>query len=158
MLETQKAGLCWKPEVKKQGSWYVTGGKIEVGKTIPYSLPGRRCGTLLASSRRSGPCGDIAHIFDNSVLISQNREYTVYTGTLLGKRSAWQSGYSASICHGGASGYSGQIPLFVWEPAGGIYLKVQSGDMVICFPVRFRDDIYRGTCLSSIRQSRDLKY
>ena len=28
MIETQKAGLCWKPEVKKQAVGCQTGGKI----------------------------------------------------------------------------------------------------------------------------------
>lgn len=81
-----------------------------------------------------GRCGDIAAYFDNSVLISQNREYTVYTGTLLGEK--------VSVCSTGIGGPSASIAMeelhnigadtFIRVgTCGGIDLKVQSGDIVI---------------------------
>ena len=50
-----------------------------------------------------GRCGDIAAYFDDSVLISQNREYTVYTGTLLGEK--------VSVCSTGIGGPSASIAM-----------------------------------------------
>ena len=81
-----------------------------------------------------GRCGDIAAYFDNPVLISQNREYTVYTGTLLGEK--------VSVCSTGIGGPSASIAMeelhnigadtFIRVgTCGGIDLKVQSGDIVI---------------------------
>ena len=81
-----------------------------------------------------GRCGDIAAYFDNPVLISQNREYTVYTGTL--------SGEKVSVCSTGIGGPSASIAMeelhnigadtFIRVgTCGGIDLKVQSGDIVI---------------------------
>lgn len=34
-----------------------------------------------------GRCEKIAELFDDAHFVSQNREYTIYTGTLLGRRS-----------------------------------------------------------------------
>ena len=81
-----------------------------------------------------GRCGDIAAYFDNPVLISQNREYTVYTGTL--------SGEKVSVCSTGIGGPSASIAMeelhnigadtFIRVgTCGGIDTEVQSGDLVI---------------------------
>ena len=42
-----------------------------------------------------GRCASIAALFDDASLVSQNREYTVYTGTLLWKRSLYAPPVSA---------------------------------------------------------------
>ena len=81
-----------------------------------------------------GRCGDIAAYFDNPVLISQNREYTVYTGTL--------SGEKVSVCSTGIGGPSASIAMeelhnigadtFVRVgTCGGIALPVKADDVVI---------------------------
>lgn len=81
-----------------------------------------------------GRCKDIAAYFENPVLISQNREYTVYTGSLLGEK--------VSVCSTGIGGPSASIAMeelhnigadtFVRVgTCGGIDLNVQSGDIVI---------------------------
>jgi len=41
-----------------------------------------------------GRCEKIAAYFDDAVFIAQNREYTTYTGTLLGAR---RSGYDIAV-------------------------------------------------------------
>ena len=53
-----------------------------------------------------GRCPSIAALFDNPVKIAQNREYTTYTGTLLGEK--------VSVCS-----------------CGGIDINVKSGDVVV---------------------------
>ncbi len=81
-----------------------------------------------------GRCKGIADYFDNPVLVSQNREYTVYTGTLLGEK--------VSVCSTGIGGPSASIAMeelhnigadtFVRVgTCGGIDLEVESGDIVI---------------------------
>jgi len=81
-----------------------------------------------------GRCEAIAALFDDVKLISQNREYTVYTGTLLGEK--------VSVCSTGIGGPSAAIAMeelvkigadtFVRVgTCGGIDLKVQSGDVVV---------------------------
>ena len=45
----------------------------------------------------------IAKHFDNPVLVSQNREYTIYTGTLLGEK--------VSVCSTGIGGPSAAIAM-----------------------------------------------
>ena len=81
-----------------------------------------------------GRCASIAKHFDNPVLVSQNREYTIYTGTLLGEK--------VSVCSTGIGGPSAAIAMeelhnigadtFVRVgTCGGIDLDVQSGDVVI---------------------------
>ena len=81
-----------------------------------------------------GRCESIAALFDNAKLISQNREYTVYTGTLLGEK--------VSVCSTGIGGPSAAIAMeeltaigadtFVRVgTCGGIDLAVQSGDIVV---------------------------
>ena len=81
-----------------------------------------------------GRCASIAELFDNATLVSQNREYTIYTGTLLGEK--------VSVCSTGIGGPSAAIAMeelanlgvhtFVRVgTCGGIDLKVQSGDVVV---------------------------
>ena len=81
-----------------------------------------------------GRCEAIAAHFDNPQFVSQNREYTVYTGTLLGEK--------VSVCSTGIGGPSAAIAMeelhaigadtFVRVgTCGGIDLDVRSGDVVI---------------------------
>jgi len=81
-----------------------------------------------------GRCKTIANHFDNPVFVSQNREYTVYTGTLLGEK--------VSVCSTGIGGPSASIAMeelhnigadtFIRVgTCGGIDLDVRSGDVVI---------------------------
>ena len=81
-----------------------------------------------------GRCASIAALFDNAVLVSQNREYTIYTGTLLGEK--------VSVCSTGIGGPSAAIAMeeltaigadtFIRVgTCGGIDLEVQSGDIVV---------------------------
>lgn len=81
-----------------------------------------------------GRCESIAAYFDSPQLVSQNREYTVYTGTLLGEK--------VTVCSTGIGGPSASIAMeelhnigadtFIRVgTCGGIDLKVQSGDLVI---------------------------
>ncbi len=81
-----------------------------------------------------GRCEKIAAYFDNAEFIAQNREYTVYTGTLLGEK--------VSVCSTGIGGPSSAIAMeelfaigadtFIRVgTAGGINLQVHSGDIVI---------------------------
>ncbi|MCI8479084.1 MAG: uridine phosphorylase [Oscillospiraceae bacterium] len=81
-----------------------------------------------------GRCEAIAQHFDHPVKVQSNREYTTYTGTLLGEQ--------VSVCSTGIGGPSAVIAMeeltaigadtFVRVgTCGGIALKVQSGDVVI---------------------------
>jgi len=81
-----------------------------------------------------GRCEKIAAYFDDPVKIGQNREYCIYTGTLLGEK--------VSVCSTGIGGPSAVIAMeelhnigvetFVRVgTCGGIALKVQSDDVVI---------------------------
>ena len=81
-----------------------------------------------------GRCAAIAEHFDDPVLVSQNREYTIYTGVLLGEK--------VSVCSTGIGGPSASIAMeelhnigadtFIRVgTCGGIDLDVQSGDVVI---------------------------
>lgn len=81
-----------------------------------------------------GRCEIIASLFDNPKLISTNREYTVYTGYLLGEK--------VSVCSTGIGGPSAVIAMeelhnigadtFIRVgTCGGIDLDVRSGDTVI---------------------------
>ena len=81
-----------------------------------------------------GRCPSIAALFDGAELVSQNREYTIYTGTLLGEK--------VSVCSTGIGGPSAAIAMeeltaigaatFIRVgPCGGIDLAVQSGDIVV---------------------------
>lgn len=81
-----------------------------------------------------GRCASIAAYFDDPRLMSQNREYTVYTGTLLGE--------TVTVCSTGIGGPSASIAMeelhnigadtFIRVgTCGGIDLQVQAGDLVL---------------------------
>ena len=81
-----------------------------------------------------GRCKAIAEHFDDAVFVSQNREYTIYTGTLLGEK--------VSVCSTGIGGPSAAIAMeelhnigadtFIRVgTTGGIALDVCSGDVVV---------------------------
>lgn len=81
-----------------------------------------------------GRCESIAELFDNPVHVSQNREYNIYTGTLLGEK--------VTVCSTGIGGPSASIAMeelhnigadtFIRTgTCGGINLNVQSGDIVV---------------------------
>ena len=81
-----------------------------------------------------GRCELIASFFDNAVKVRSNREYTTYTGTLLGEK--------VSVCSTGIGGPSAVIAMeelsrigadtFVRVgTCGGINLDVKAGDVVI---------------------------
>ena len=81
-----------------------------------------------------GRCSSIAALFDDAHLVAQNREYTTYTGTLLGEK--------VSVCSTGIGGPSAAIAMeelhqlgadtFIRTgTCGGIDLPVRSGDIVV---------------------------
>ena len=81
-----------------------------------------------------GRCASIAALFDDAKLIAQNREFTTYTGTLLGEK--------VSVCSTGIGGPSASIAMeelhlcgadtFIRTgTCGGIDLDVKSGDIVV---------------------------
>lgn len=81
-----------------------------------------------------GRCPAIAALFDDAYHVSQNREYNIYTGTLLGEK--------VSVCSTGIGGPSAAIAMeelhnigadtFIRTgTCGGIDLDVQSGDVVV---------------------------
>ena len=81
-----------------------------------------------------GRCELIASFFENPVHIGQNREYNIYTGTLLGEK--------VSVCSTGIGGPSAVIAMeelhnigadtFIRVgTCGGIDLDVRSGDVVV---------------------------
>ena len=81
-----------------------------------------------------GRCGAIAALLDGAELVARNREFTVYTGALLGEK--------VSVCSTGIGGPSAAIALeelcevgadtFVRVgTCGGIELSVRSGDIVV---------------------------
>ena len=81
-----------------------------------------------------GRCASIAALFDGAKFVSRNREFTVYTGTLLGEK--------VSVCSTGIGGPSAAIAMeelaaigadtFVRVgTCGGIDLDVRSGDIVV---------------------------
>ena len=81
-----------------------------------------------------GRCEAIAGFFDNPVHVSRNREYNIYTGTLLGEM--------VSVCSTGIGGPSASIAMeeltaigadtFIRVgTCGGIALDVQPGDVVV---------------------------
>lgn len=81
-----------------------------------------------------GRCEKIAAYFDNPYKVSSNREYTVYTGTLLGEK--------VSVCSTGIGGPSAAIAMeeltaigadtFIRVgTCGGIDIRVQADDVVI---------------------------
>ena len=81
-----------------------------------------------------GRCESIARHFDNPVHVGMNREYNIWTGTLLGEK--------VSVCSTGIGGPSAAIAMeelvkcgadtFIRTgTCGGIDLAVQSGDIVV---------------------------
>ena len=81
-----------------------------------------------------GRCEKIAAYFDDPVKVQSNREYTVYSGTLLGEK--------VSVCSTGIGGPSAVIAMEELRAigadtfirvgtCGGIALQVQSDDVVI---------------------------
>ncbi len=81
-----------------------------------------------------GRCAAIAELFDEPALVSRNREYTVYTGSLLGEK--------VTVCSTGIGGPSAAIAMeeltaigadtFIRVgTCGGIDLEVKSGDIVV---------------------------
>ena len=81
-----------------------------------------------------GRCESIAALFDDARFVTQNREYVIYTGTLLGEK--------VSVCSTGIGGPSAAIAMeeltaigadtFVRVgTCGGIDLDVRSGDIVV---------------------------
>ena len=81
-----------------------------------------------------GRCESIAALFDDAHHVAQNREFNIYTGTLLGEK--------VSVCSTGIGGPSASIAMeelhnigadtFIRVgTCGGIDLNVQSGDVVI---------------------------
>ncbi len=98
-----------------------------------HCLPGQ-VGRYCILPGDPGRCKEIAQYFDNPVHIQTNREFTTYTGTLLGEQvsavSTGIGGPSAAIameelCNLGAD-------TFVRVgTCGGIKLDVQSGDVVV---------------------------
>ena len=81
-----------------------------------------------------GRCAPIAALFDDAHLVSQNREYTIYTGTLLGEK--------VSVCSTGIGGPSAAIAMEELSAigahtfirvgtCGGIATKVRAGDVII---------------------------
>ena len=81
-----------------------------------------------------GRCEAIASYFDNPVHIGMNREYNIYTGTLLGEK--------VSVCSTGIGGPSASIAMEELHnigadtflrvgTCGGIDLDVRSGDVVV---------------------------
>ena len=81
-----------------------------------------------------GRCASIAAHFEGAKLVAQNREYTTYTGTLLGEK--------VSVCSTGIGGPSASIAMEELHKlgadtflrvgtCGGIDLAVKSGDIVV---------------------------
>ena len=81
-----------------------------------------------------GRCEAIANLFDNPVHIGMNREYNIYTGTLLGEK--------VSVCSTGIGGPSASIAMeelhnigadtFIRVgTCGGIAMDVLPGDVIV---------------------------
>ncbi|MBQ1372199.1 MAG: nucleoside phosphorylase, partial [Oscillospiraceae bacterium] len=81
-----------------------------------------------------GRCAAIAALFDDPHQVSQNREFNIYTGSLLGEK--------VSVCSTGIGGPSASIAMEELHnigadtflrvgTCGGIHLKVRSGDIVV---------------------------
>ena len=81
-----------------------------------------------------GRCEKIAALFDDAHFVSSNREYTIYTGTLLGEKvSVWGGGVggpSASIAMEELHNIGADTFIRVGT-CGGIDLDVRSGDVVV---------------------------
>lgn len=81
-----------------------------------------------------GRCGKIARYFDDPVHVMTNREYTTYTGTLLGEKvsvvSTGIGGPSAAIAMEELAAIGADTFVRVGT-CGGIRLDVKSGDLVV---------------------------
>ena len=81
-----------------------------------------------------GRCEAIAKLFDNPVHIGMNREYNIYTGTLLGEKvtvcSTGIGGPSAAIAMEELAAIGADTSVRVGT-CGGIHLDVQAGDVVV---------------------------
>ncbi|WP_302625400.1 uridine phosphorylase [uncultured Eubacterium sp.] len=81
-----------------------------------------------------GRCKEIAKYFDNSYLVAENREYTTYTGTLLGEKvtvtSTGIGGPSAAIAMEELVACGADTFIRIGT-CGGIHLNVKAGDCVI---------------------------
>ncbi|MFQ9515522.1 MAG: uridine phosphorylase [Eubacterium sp.] len=81
-----------------------------------------------------GRCGEIAKYFDEPELIASNREYTTYTGTLLGEKVSVTStgigGPSAAIAMEELTACGADTFIRIGT-CGGINMEVLSGDCVI---------------------------
>ena len=81
-----------------------------------------------------GRCAKIAAYFDDAAHVMTNREYTTYTGTLLGEKVSVTStgigGASASIAMEELTAIGADTFIRVGT-CGGIRLDVQSGDLVV---------------------------
>ena len=117
--KSQKGGVCAMHEHALQ--FHIQCGRGDIGRYC--ILPGD-----------PGRCEKIAAYFDHPVKGASNREFTTYTGTLLGER--------VSVCSTGIGGPSAVIAMeelhalgadtFVRVgTCGGIALKVKSDDVVI---------------------------
>ena len=89
-----------------------------------------------------GRCEKIAALFDDAHFVAQNREFTIYTGTLLGEK--------VSVCSTGIGGPSASIAMeelhnigadtFIRVgTCGGIDLDVRSGDVVVATGAEARE-------------------
>ena len=54
--------------------------------SIISTAPKRDVGRYVILPGDPGRCEKIAELFDDAHFVSQNREYTIYTGTLLGEK------------------------------------------------------------------------
>ena len=89
-----------------------------------------------------GRCEKIAALFDDAHFVARNREFTIYTGTLLGEK--------VSVCSTGIGGPSASIAMeelhnigadtFIRVgTCGGIDLDVRSGDVVVATGAEARE-------------------
>ena len=108
-------------EQKRERQFHIQCTREEIGKYC--ILPGD-----------PGRCEAIARLFDDPHFVRSNREYTTYTGTLLGEKvsvvSTGIGGPSAAIameelCNLGAHTF------LRGGTCGGIHLKVRGGDIVV---------------------------
>lgn len=104
-----------------QEQYHIKVKKGDVGKYV--ILPGD-----------PGRCKEIAKYFENSSLVASNREFTTYTGTLLGEKVSVTStgigGPSASIAMEELVACGADTFIRIGT-CGGINMKVKSGECVI---------------------------
>ncbi len=104
------------------------------GKQMHIGLKPGDVGRYVIVPGDPGRCEKIARYFDDAHFVASNREFTTYTGTLLGEK--------VSVCSTGIGGPSTAIAIeelvecgadtFIrLGTSGGIELKVQGGDVVV---------------------------